>query len=47
VLRLYDEAIGGAGSSVVLDLIDASAMLWRLRLRGVALGDRFDALAVR
>jgi hypothetical protein len=47
VLRLYDEAIGGTGSPVVLDLIDASAMLWRLHLRGVALGDRFDAIADR
>ncbi len=47
VLRLYDEAIGGTGSSVVLDLLDASAMLWRLHLRGVALSDRFSALADR
>jgi tetratricopeptide (TPR) repeat protein len=47
VLRLYDEAIGGTGSSVVLDLVDASAMLWRLHLRGVAVGERFDAIAER
>jgi len=47
VLRLYDEAIGGTGSQVVLDLIDASAMLWRLHLRGVALGNRFASLADR
>ena len=47
VLRLYDEAIGGTGSPVVLDLLDASAMLWRLHLRGVAVGDRFDAIADR
>ncbi|KNZ34489.1 MAG: peptidylprolyl isomerase [Methylibium sp. NZG] len=47
VLRLYDEAIGGTGSSVVLDLVDASAMLWRLHLCGVAVGDRFQALADR
>jgi hypothetical protein len=40
VLRLYDEAIGGTGSAVVLDLVDASALLWRLHLRGVALGER-------
>jgi tetratricopeptide (TPR) repeat protein len=44
VLRLYDEAIG-TGSSVVLDLIDASAMLWRLKLRGVDVGQRWDAVA--
>ncbi len=47
VLRLYDEAIGGTGSMVVLDLVDASSMLWRLHLRGVSLGDRFDAIADR
>lgn len=47
VLRLYDEAVGGTGSSVVLDLIDASAMLWRLRLRGVELGRRWDSVADR
>jgi len=47
VLRLYDEAIGGTGSSVVLDMIDASAMLWRLQLRGVDVGDRWQPLAER
>jgi hypothetical protein len=47
VLRLYDEAIGGTGSTVVLDMLDASAMLWRLHLRGVEVGDRFGALADR
>lgn len=46
-LRLYDEAVGGTGSSVVLDLIDASAMLWRLRLRGVDVGRRWDGVADR
>lgn len=47
VLRLYDEAIGGTDSRVVLDLVDASAMLWRLHLRGVNLGVRPGALADR
>lgn len=47
VLRLYDEAIGGPGSTVVLDMIDQSALLWRLHLRGVDLGNRWDALADR
>jgi tetratricopeptide (TPR) repeat protein len=46
-LRLYDEAIGGTGSTVVLDLIDASAMLWRLQLRGIDVGDRWQDLADR
>jgi hypothetical protein len=30
---------------VVLDMVDASALLWRLHLRGVALGARWEALA--
>jgi hypothetical protein len=47
VLRLYDSAIGGPGSVVMLDLIDASAMLWRLQLRGVDVGERWQPLAQR
>lgn len=47
VLRLYDETIGGPGSSVVLDLVDQSALLWRLHLRGVNVAGRFAALAAR
>lgn len=47
VLRLYDSAIGGPGSSVMLDLIDQTALLWRLQLRGVDVGARFEALAER
>jgi tetratricopeptide (TPR) repeat protein len=47
VLRLYDDAIGGPGSTVMLDLVDASAMLWRLWLRGIDVGARWQALADR
>jgi hypothetical protein len=47
VLPLVDQRILGPASPVVLDMIDASAMLWRLQLRGVALGNRWDALAQR
>jgi len=47
VLTLLDGPICGAGSSVVLDMIDASALLWRLQLRGVDVGDRWRALAER
>jgi tetratricopeptide (TPR) repeat protein len=47
VLPLVDQRILGTASPVVLDMIDASAMLWRLQLRGVALGSRWDALAQR
>ncbi len=46
-LRLYDQAIGGPGSSVILDLVDASAMLWRLHLRDLSLGRRWQAVAQR
>ncbi len=46
-LALYDRAIGGTGSAVVLDMIDASAMLWRLMLRGVDVGGRWQTLAER
>ncbi len=45
VLELYDGPIRGARSKVVLDLIDASAMLWRLHLRGLDVRARFDELA--
>jgi hypothetical protein len=44
-LALYDRAVRGAGSTVVLELIDASALLWRLHLRGVDLGARWEELA--
>jgi hypothetical protein len=47
VLRMYDESIGGPGSGVVLDMIDQSALLWRLTLRGVDVGDRWQPLAER
>jgi hypothetical protein len=47
VLRRYDAAIGGPGSALVLDMIDASAMLWRLHLRGVDVGQRWQSLADR
>lgn len=45
VLALYDGPIYGARSPVVLDMIDASAMLWRLHLRGIDLGERWQAVA--
>jgi hypothetical protein len=45
VLALFDGPIFGKRSSVVLDLIDASAMLWRLELRGIDVGERWNTLA--
>jgi len=45
VLRLFDGPVFGKRSTVVLDMIDASAMLWRLHLRGVDVRRRFAELA--
>lgn len=45
VLTLYDERIRGTESTVVLDMIDASALLWRLALQGVDVGDRWQPMA--
>jgi hypothetical protein len=42
VLALFDNEMGGGRSGVVLD---ASALLWRLSLRGVDVGDRWRAVA--
>jgi len=47
VMKLVDERILGGASPVVLDMIDASAMLWRLQLRGIDVGGRWSALADR
>jgi len=45
VLALYDGPIYGKHSPIVLEMIDASAMLWRLMLRGVDVGNRWEAVA--
>ena len=45
VFALYDGPIYGNRSKVILEMIDASAMLWRLHLRGVNVGDRWEILA--
>jgi tetratricopeptide (TPR) repeat protein len=46
VLKLYDEKVRpNPDSAVILEGIDASAMLWRLKLEGVDVGDRFAPLA--
>jgi len=44
-LRLFDGPVFGARSNIVLELIDASALLWRLQLRGVDVGSRFESVA--
>lgn len=45
VLALYDGPIFGARSTVALNMVDASAMLWRLHLSGIDVGNRWEALA--
>ncbi len=45
VLALFDGPIFGKRSKIVLEMIDASALLWRLTLRGVDIGNRWEALA--
>jgi tetratricopeptide (TPR) repeat protein len=45
VLRLYDERIRAGESVVILDLLDASALLWRLTLHGVDVGRRWQRIA--
>ena len=46
-MALLDQRVLGSASPLVLDMIDASALLWRLQLRGASVGDRWDALASR
>lgn len=45
VLRLYDGPIYGKRSGIILEMIDACAMLWRLQLRGIDVGNRWEILA--
>ena len=45
VLRLYDGPIRGTRSVVALDLVDASALLWRLTLIGHDVVDRWIEVA--
>jgi tetratricopeptide (TPR) repeat protein len=45
VMALYDGAVRQSRSSVALDLIDAAALLWRLELCGIDVGNRWQELA--
>ncbi len=45
VLDLYDGPIYGAASDMAFDMVDAAALLWRLKLMGVEAGDRWTRLA--
>lgn len=44
-LALYDGPIRGTRSAVAVDMVDASALLWRLQLAGHDVGDRWQELA--
>jgi tetratricopeptide (TPR) repeat protein len=44
-LALYDGPIRGTRSRVALDLVDASALLWRMHICGHDVGDRWRELA--
>ncbi len=44
-LALYDRHIHPQPAAYVLSLLDATALLWRLRLEGVDVGDRFERVA--
>ncbi len=46
-LDLYDRKIDGPQADAVLVLIDCTALLWRLQLEGVNVGDRFERVADR
>lgn len=45
VLELYDTGVMPQPSDLSLQLVDATAMLWRLRLLGVPVEERFEQLA--
>ena len=45
VLKLYDTKVRRGDSPVLLEWIDASALLWRLKLEGVDAGARWQSLA--
>jgi hypothetical protein len=46
ILAIFDERIHPVGAEpVLLELLDAAALLWRLHLDGVDVGDRFERLA--
>lgn len=45
VLRLFDGPIHGSHSQVMIDMVDAAALLWRLHLRDIDVGDRWLSVA--
>jgi len=47
VLDLYDRRIDGPQADMLLVLVDLTALLWRLQLEGVDVGQRFERVADR
>ena len=45
VLEIYDGALRPEPSEIQLEMLDAAALLWRLRLRGIDIGGRYEELA--
>ncbi len=51
VFQIYDEAVRpldsetGVGGQLQMEMLDAAALLWRLRLRGIDVGPRWQELA--
>ena len=45
VLELYDRTVHPGPAPMLMALIDATAMLWRLHLEGVDVGQRFEQVA--
>ena len=45
VLGLYDSRIRATDSAIVLDMVDASSLLWRLLLQGIDVGNRWQRMA--
>jgi tetratricopeptide (TPR) repeat protein len=45
VLEVYDTGIRRAASSMVMEQLDASALLWRLKLYDIDVGNRWQSLA--
>ncbi len=45
VLKLYDTRVRGNDSTACMDMLDASALLWRLQLHGIDVGNRWQRMA--
>jgi tetratricopeptide (TPR) repeat protein len=45
VLAIYDRRVRGSDSTAIMDMLDASSLLWRLELHGVDVGQRWQRMA--